>query len=37
MEKEMNILILEDLPADAELAHQELKKFLKNFTVKAGK
>jgi len=34
MEKEYRILILEDLPSDAELAHQELKKFLENFTVK---
>jgi len=34
MEKEFRILILEDLPSDAELAQKELKKFLKTFVVK---
>ena len=34
MEKELQILILEDLPSDAELAQKELKRVLKNYTVK---
>ena len=34
MEKELHILILEDLPSDAELAQKELKKVLKNYMVK---
>jgi PAS domain S-box-containing protein len=34
MEKELHILILEDLPSDAELAQKELKTVLKNYTVK---
>lgn len=34
MEKELHILILEDLPSDAELAQKELKRVLKNYMVK---
>ena len=34
MEKKLHVLILEDLPSDVELAQRELKKTLKNYTVK---
>ena len=34
MKKNLRILILEDVPSDAELAQRELKKVLNNFTVK---
>ena len=34
MEKELHILILEDLPSDAELAQNELRSVLKNYMVK---
>ncbi len=34
MEKELHILILEDIPSDVELAQKELKKVLKNYMVK---
>lgn len=34
MEKKLHVLILEDLPSDVELAQRELKKTLKNYTIK---
>ncbi len=34
MKKDLRVLILEDLPTDAELAKRELKTVLKNYTVK---
>ncbi len=34
MKKDLRVLILEDLPTDAELAQKELKTVLKNYTVK---
>ena len=34
MEKELHILILEDLPSDVELAQREIEKIFKNYTIK---
>jgi len=33
MEKKLHILIVEDIPSDAELAERELRTVLKNYTV----